>query len=120
MGDREFTAEDLDWDQRLVPRGAGVSADAVCQAVAARYGILHAEALKGKDRHATVAHARHVAMYLCRKYLAMSYPELGRHFGGRDHTTAIAAVRKVEAQAQADGRVREVLRAVERELGVGE
>jgi chromosomal replication initiation ATPase DnaA len=47
-----------------------------------------------------VAFARHVAMYLCKQRLKCSFPELGRAFGNRDHTTVMSAVRKIEAQRQ--------------------
>jgi chromosomal replication initiation ATPase DnaA len=41
---------------------------------------------------------RHVAIYLCRTLTLKSYPEIGRRFGGRDHTTAINAVRKTQSR----------------------
>ncbi len=53
--------------------------------------------LLSKDRHKSVAFARQVAMYLCRQRLKSSFPELGRAFGNRDHTTVMSAVRRVEA-----------------------
>ncbi|NUP11311.1 MAG: chromosomal replication initiator protein DnaA [Polyangiaceae bacterium] len=72
--------------------------------------------LVSKDRHKTVAFARHVAMYLCKQRLKCSFPELGRAFGGRDHTTVMSAVRKIEAQREADPQVRAHLEALERKL----
>lgn len=72
--------------------------------------------LVSKDRHKTVAFARHVAMYLCKQRLKCSFPELGRAFGGRDHTTVMSAVRKIEAQRDADPQVRAHLEALERKL----
>ena len=41
--------------------------------------------LKGPKRHRAVAHPRMVAMYLARRLTAMSYPEIGSRFGGKDH-----------------------------------
>ena len=75
--------------------------------------------LVSKDRHKTVAFARHVAMYLCKQRLKCSFPELGRAFGGRDHTTVMSAVRKIEAQREADPQVRAHLEALERKLAEG-
>ncbi len=75
--------------------------------------------LVSKDRHKTVAFARHVAMYLCKQRLKCSFPELGRAFGGRDHTTVMSAVRKIEAQREADPQVRAHLEALERKLADG-
>ena len=53
--------------------------------------------LRGSERHRSVAHARAVAMYLVRSLLGLSYPEIGSLFGNRDHSTAIAAVRKISS-----------------------
>lgn len=76
--------------------------------------------LFGKDRHKSVAFARHVAMYLCRQRLKCSFPELGRAFGNRDHTTVMSAVRKVEALRGSDPEVRATLEALERKLGTSD
>ncbi len=75
--------------------------------------------LTSKDRHKTVAFARHVAMYLCKQRLKCSFPELGRAFGGRDHTTVMSAVRKIEAQREIDPQVRAHIEALERKLAEG-
>ncbi|MEJ7730913.1 MAG: chromosomal replication initiator protein DnaA [Polyangiaceae bacterium] len=72
--------------------------------------------LTSKDRHKSVAFARHVAMYLCKQRLKCSFPELGRAFGNRDHTTVMSAVRKIEAQRDTDPQVRAHLEALERKL----
>jgi chromosomal replication initiation ATPase DnaA len=40
--------------------------------------------------------ARHIAMWLCRNNTSASYPEIGRAFGNRDHTTVISAVQKID------------------------
>jgi chromosomal replication initiator protein len=72
--------------------------------------------LTSKDRHKSVAFARHVAMYLCKQRLKCSFPEIGRAFGNRDHTTVMSAVRKIEAQRDSDPQVRAHLEALERKL----
>ena len=72
--------------------------------------------LTSKDRHKSVAFARHVAMYLCKQRLKCSFPEIGRAFGNRDHTTVMSAVRKIEAQRENDPQVRAHLEALERKL----
>lgn len=86
---------------------------AVCQ-----HFHLRTSDLTSKDRHKTVAFARHVAMYLCKQRLKCSFPELGRAFGNRDHTTVMSAVRKIEAQREDDPNVRAHLEAIERKLAV--
>jgi chromosomal replication initiator protein len=63
-----------------------------------------------------VAFARQVAMYLCRQRLKCSFPELGRAFGNRDHTTVMSAVRRVEELRQRDPQVNAHLEAIEQRL----
>jgi chromosomal replication initiator protein len=76
--------------------------------------------LTSKDRHKSVAFARHVAMYLCKQRLKCSFPEIGRAFGGRDHTTVMSAVRKIQEQRDHDPEVRAHLEALERRLAADE
>ena len=52
--------------------------------------------LKAKDNSRRVTMPRQVAMYLCKKVAAKSYPEIGRKFGGKHHSTVIHAVHKIE------------------------
>jgi len=65
----------------------------------ARYYKLGVEDLKGERRIKQVAHARQVAMYLCRTLTVASLPEIGRRFN-KDHSTVLSSVRKIEAAKQ--------------------
>jgi chromosomal replication initiator protein len=58
--------------------------------------------LKSRRRSKTLVHPRQIAMYLCRELTDASYPEIGRHFGGKDHTTIIHACRQVAKAKDAD------------------
>lgn len=87
------------------------------QRVVCHHFKLRSTDLLSKDRHKSIAFARHVAMYLCKQRLKCSFPELGRAFGNRDHTTIMSAVRKVEALRTSDPEVRAHLEALERKLG---
>jgi chromosomal replication initiator protein len=87
------------------------------QRVVCHHFKLRSVDLLSKDRHKSIAFARHVAMYLCKQRLKCSFPELGRAFGNRDHTTIISAVRKVEALRTSDPEVRAHLEVLERKLG---
>jgi chromosomal replication initiator protein len=90
------------------------------QRVVCHHFKLRSTDLLSKDRHKSIAFARHVAMYLCKQRLKCSFPELGRAFGNRDHTTIMSAVRKVEALRSSDPEVRAHLEALERKLGIAE
>jgi chromosomal replication initiator protein len=87
------------------------------QRVVCHHFKLRSGEMVSKDRHKSVAFARHVAMYLCKQRLKCSFPELGRAFGNRDHTTVMSAVRKVEHLRTNDTEVRAHLEAIERKLG---
>jgi chromosomal replication initiator protein len=90
------------------------------QRVVCHHFKLRSADLLSKDRHKSVAFARHVAMYLCKQRLKCSFPELGRAFGNRDHTTVMSAVRKVESLRTSDPEVRAHLEAIERKLGAAD
>ena len=61
-----------------------------------------AESCMARDRRPAVARARKVAMYLARELTDQSLPEIGRGFGGRDHSTVLSAVRSVAAEVRRD------------------
>lgn len=72
-----------------------VTVEAVQRAACKYYSVNHRD-IVAKDRHKSIVHARHVAMWICVKRLDMSSVELGREFGDRDHTTVLSAVNKIE------------------------
>ena len=78
-----------------------VTIDAVLRAVADRYSLQPAQ-IKQKTNAREIARPRQVAMYLCKELTAASLPEIGRHFGGKHHTTVLHSLRKVEELRQED------------------
>jgi hypothetical protein len=58
--------------------------------------------IDSRRRQTTVVLARHVAMYLIKTMTGKSLPEIGRRFGGRDHTTVLHGIRKVERMIKSD------------------
>jgi chromosomal replication initiator protein len=89
--------------------------EAIQREVASYFGVkLHD--LKGPKRHRAVSHPRMVAMYLARRLTSMSYPEIGSRFGGKDHSTVISAVRKIERLCGTDPSQRSVVNTLEGHL----
>lgn len=78
-----------------------VSIDAVMRAVAERYDLQPAQ-LKQKTNAHEISRPRQVAMYLVKELTSASLPEIGRHFGGKHHTTVLHSVRKVDELRQSD------------------
>ena len=94
---------------------SGLTIEAIQREVAGYFDVkLHD--LKGPKRHRAIAHPRMIAMYLARKLTNMSYPEIGGRFGGKDHSTVISAVRKIERLCGEDPTVRSVVGTLESRL----
>jgi chromosomal replication initiator protein len=93
----------------------GLTIESIQREVAAYFDVkLHD--LKGPKRHRAVAHPRMIAMFLARKLTNMSFPEIGSRFGGKDHSTVISAVRKIERLCGEDPTVRSVVGTLESHL----
>ena len=83
--------------------------------VASHYSVSRSDILSAR-RTATVVKPRQVAMYLSKALTLRSLPEIGRRFGGRDHTTVLHAVRKIEGLSATDTALREELELLKRML----
>lgn len=82
----------------------------------ARYYGITVEEMKNGDRHQRLVRARHVAMYLLRHRQKMSFPEIASVIGRRDHTTAMAAIRKIKDHLEQDTELRRDLFHITKEL----
>jgi len=89
----------------------------VCEVVASYYDLRTSD-LVGQARQRQVVFARQVAMACCRSLLNMSLPEIGRVFGGRDHSTVLSSLRKIEEQKRIDVSFQSVLLRIEDKIGV--
>ncbi|MYC57561.1 MAG: chromosomal replication initiator protein DnaA [Acidimicrobiia bacterium] len=74
-----------------------ITADTILQATSAMFRI-RIDDIIGPHRQRPLVKARQIAMYVFRNLTELSYPDIGRIFGNRDHTTVIHAVQKIEAQ----------------------
>ena len=72
-----------------------LDAESIIAAVASHYGCTSKELIE-KNRNSHLSFPRQAAMYLCRELLGESYPSIGLIFGGRDHSTIMYAIRKIE------------------------
>ncbi|MBT3217484.1 MAG: chromosomal replication initiator protein DnaA [Proteobacteria bacterium] len=83
------------------PTPSVLSVPAIIEAVA-RFHNLRSADITGTKRTRTLTRPRHIAMYLARKHTSLSFPELGREFGGRDHSTIQHGCRKVDRELADD------------------
>ncbi|MCD8527296.1 hypothetical protein LRY65_03750 [Candidatus Woesebacteria bacterium] len=63
---------------------------------------ISANTLRGNSRKKDYVTARHIAMFLMKKELDLPYTEIGNNFGGRDHSSVMHAVSKIEQRLEAD------------------
>ncbi|MBP7001815.1 chromosomal replication initiator protein DnaA [Amaricoccus sp.] len=92
-----------------------VTIDEILRKVADHYNLRMADLLSARRARA-VARPRQVAMYLAKTLTSKSLPDIGRRFGGRDHTTVIHAVRKIEELRQSDSQIAEDVELLRRML----
>ncbi|MBI3601812.1 MAG: chromosomal replication initiator protein DnaA [Candidatus Omnitrophica bacterium] len=92
-----------------------ISVDMVQKEVAEFFNLTLYD-LKNKSRHKNVVVPRQVAMYLSRKLTAHSLPEIGAAFGGKDHTTILYAVKKVEEVLLKDEQIRKIVETLKNSL----
>jgi chromosomal replication initiator protein len=92
-----------------------ITIDEIQRAVCEYYRIDRSE-MSSKRRARAIVRPRQVAMYLAKVMTPRSYPEIGRKFGGRDHSTVIHAVRLVEGLRQQDSDMDNDVRALLRQL----
>ncbi|MFD2183951.1 chromosomal replication initiator protein DnaA [Rhodoplanes azumiensis] len=92
-----------------------VKIEEIQRIVARRYNVSRGDLLSSR-RTANVVRPRQIAMYLAKTLTLRSLPEIGRRFGGRDHTTVLHAVRKIENLVGNDLALAEEIEAIKREL----
>ena len=112
--DLEFANEAL---KDYITKNPYVSNDisSIQKAVADYYNIT-VEVLKGKKRSANIAYPRMVAMYLSRMLTDQTLPRIGLEFGGRDHSTVIHAVGKIEEDLASNGQLKEIINEIKSNL----
>ena len=72
--------------------------------------------LKSRRRSKTLVHPRQIAMYLCRELTDASFPEIGRHFGGKDHTTIIHACKQITKAKETDSELNATLESLKEQI----
>lgn len=86
-------------------------------AVCAFFRVRMTDLLSGR-RDRALARPRQLAMFLCKTLTSHSLPDIGRHFGGRDHTTILHGVRKIDVLLKTDAELSSALTQIRLSLGV--
>ncbi len=99
-------------------RGGGerrITVDEIQKATAEHFSLKQADLLSERRTRA-VTRPRQIAMHVCKTLTTRSYPDIGRRFGGRDHTTVIHAVRRIEELMGTDEQIARDVEALVRKL----
>jgi chromosomal replication initiator protein len=99
----------------LVEKKRELSVEEIQKRVAHHYGIKVAE-IKSAKRMKALVLPRQIAMYLSRQLTSFSYPEIGNRFGGKDHSTIIHAIKKIEKNMEEDFQLRAIINSLKKEL----
>ena len=91
-------------DMQANPDGSRIKIDDILKIVGRHFNVGRTDLLSPRRARSVVV-PRQIGMYLAKKMTARSLPEIGRRFGGRDHSTVLHAVRKIEDQIKTDDKL---------------
>ena len=92
--------------------GQRLTVDRIQRAVCEEFNVTLTD-MTSKRRARVIARPRQVAMYLSKKLTKRSLPDIGRRFGGRDHTTVMHAVKRIDELRAADAEFNSQIETVE-------
>jgi len=118
LSGRELTNETVEHLLKDILQEEGrqsITIEQIQRRVAEHFDVRLAD-MTSKRRPASIAFPRQVAMYLAKTLTLRSLPEIGRRFGGRDHTTVLHAVRKIEGLVARDTALSEEVESLKRQL----
>lgn len=92
-----------------------ISIESIQKETASYFG-LKVQDLKSDKKQKNIALPRQIAMFLSRRYTGASYPEIGEKFGGKDHSTVIHAVKKIDKNMGADSSLANTVKTLSRNI----
>jgi chromosomal replication initiator protein len=93
-----------------------ITIEDIQEVVANRFHVKISD-LKSKRRTKTLVYPRQIAMFLSRDLTDASFPEIGRDFGGKDHTTIIHACKQMQKSQENDTALRATIQSLKEEIG---
>ena len=88
------------------------------QRIVAEYFQISVEDIKSKKRAANITFPRQIAMYLCRNVTDESFPKIGMEFGGKDHSTVMHSVEKIEKEMKNNKELEKIIEKLKGDIGV--
>lgn len=109
------TAENIIRDLMRGKEPKRIKIDDILRIVSKHFGVSRGDILSQR-RNRSIVWPRQIGMFLAKNLTSRSLPEIGRRFGGRDHTTVLHAIRKIEGQIQEDAALKEEIEILKRLL----
>ena len=88
------------------------------QRIVAEYFQISIEDIKSKKRSSNISFPRQIAMYLCRNMTDESFPKIGLEFGGKDHSTVMHSVEKIENEIKVNKDLENIIEKLKKDIGV--
>ncbi len=88
------------------------------QRIVSEYFQISVEDIRSKKRSANISQPRQIAMYLCRSMTTESFPKIGIEFGGKDHSTVMHSVEKIENEIKENKDLANIIEKLKKDIGV--
>ena len=88
------------------------------QKIVSEYFQISVEDIRSKKRNSNISFPRQIAMYLCRNMTTESFPKIGTEFGGKDHSTVIHSVEKIENEIKINKDLANIIEKLKKDIGV--
>ncbi len=121
FGGKEITLDlAIDALKDFVSVGIGGEKDDISriQKIVAEYFQISVEDIRSKKRSSNISFPRQIAMYLCRNMTTESFPKIGTEFGGKDHSTVMHSVEKIENEIKENKDLANIIEKLKKDIGV--
>ena len=88
------------------------------QRIVSEYFQISVEDIRSKKRSSNISFPRQIAMYLCRTMTSESFPKIGTEFGGKDHSTVMHSVEKIENEIKVNKDLANIIEKLKKDIGV--
>ncbi|MCI5789401.1 MAG: chromosomal replication initiator protein DnaA [Tenericutes bacterium] len=88
------------------------------QKIVSEYFQISVEDIRSKKRSSNISFPRQIAMYLCRAMTTESFPKIGIEFGGKDHSTVMHSVEKIENEIKVNKDLAKIIEKLKKDIGV--
>lgn len=120
MGSAEITLDlAVEALKDTVSKGIGEKNDVHrIQKIVSEYFQISVEDIRSKKRSSNISFPRQIAMYLCRVMTTESFPRIGIEFGGKDHTTVMHSVEKIEKEIKVNKDLANIIEKLKKDIGL--